>query len=123
MRAYVLLYDSDCRLCSFAARIVRVSDIGGRVRALPIRGREAALLLDRLPRERWLESMHVVDPEGTLRSAGDALISLVEPLAGRGFREVFERSPRLTRLAHVAYASLAKVRGVAASSASPRAST
>ena len=66
----VLLYDADCRLCRFAARVVAPLD---RRRSLALLGLEDASadpLLEDVPQEERSSSLRLVLPDGRMLSAG-----------------------------------------------------
>ena len=74
-----LLYDADCGVCKFIlARILELDR--GRHRPLALQDPRAAELLPGLTEEQRMQSFHIVDPDGTVRSAGDGLAALLPPL-------------------------------------------
>jgi predicted DCC family thiol-disulfide oxidoreductase YuxK len=76
-----LLYDADCGLCKFIlARILEVDR--GRYRPLALQDPRAAELLPGLGEEERLQSFHIVEPDGTVHSAGEGLAELI-PLLDR----------------------------------------
>ena len=81
-----LLYDADCGLCKFVVARVLELDRAHRFRPLALQDPRAAELLPGMSEEERLQSFHLVEPDGTVRSAGDGLAALFPPL---------ERSPRL----------------------------
>jgi predicted DCC family thiol-disulfide oxidoreductase YuxK len=76
----VLLYDSGCRLCRFAARLVASADRRGRVGLLPLEDDAAEPLVAELPEQERLASWHLVRPGGRIASRGAAGIELLEAL-------------------------------------------
>jgi predicted DCC family thiol-disulfide oxidoreductase YuxK len=113
----VLLYDGDCRFCRASARAVAALDRRRSLAILPLDDPLAAELLASVPAERRGESMSVVQPDGWVLSAGDALIELTRVLPGgqflasaawrnhelrrlfgRGYRLVADRRALLSRL-------------------------
>jgi predicted DCC family thiol-disulfide oxidoreductase YuxK len=80
----VLLYDGDCRFCRFMARGIEALDRHHGFGFLPFDDELASNLLAPLPGDEWEHSMHLVFPDGSIVSAGDALaeLSQVLPLGG-----------------------------------------
>jgi predicted DCC family thiol-disulfide oxidoreductase YuxK len=76
----VLLYDSGCRLCRFAARVVDSADRRGRIALLPLQDADAAPLVADLPEQERRASWHLVRPGGRIVSRGAAGIELLEAL-------------------------------------------
>jgi predicted DCC family thiol-disulfide oxidoreductase YuxK len=76
----VLLYDGDCRLCRFAARIVDSADRRGRIALLPLADEAADPLLATMPEDERLGSWHLVRTGGRIVSRGAAGIELLEVL-------------------------------------------
>jgi len=76
----VLLYDAECRFCRFAARIIARLDRRQRLAFLPLQDEVAPALLPDLPEERRFASIHVVEPSGERRSAGEALVQIARLL-------------------------------------------
>ncbi|MBA2742421.1 MAG: DUF393 domain-containing protein [Actinobacteria bacterium] len=66
----VLLYDPNCRLCRFAARVVVRLDRGDRLALLPLSSEEAAPLLEPLPETERFSSWRLAEPDGTLSGRG-----------------------------------------------------
>jgi predicted DCC family thiol-disulfide oxidoreductase YuxK len=104
-----VLYDEDCGFCRVSVALVLAWDRRRRLRPAPIQSPEGARLLAGLPEERWLESAHVVDQRGALRSAG----AVAEPVLQRlpGGRPLAWIAGRAPRLAERVYAALAASRG------------
>jgi predicted DCC family thiol-disulfide oxidoreductase YuxK len=86
-----LLYDADCGLCKFAVARVLELDRARRFRPLALQDAKAAALLPGLSEEERMRSFHVVDPDGTVHSAGDGVASVFPPL---------KRAPRLASRAY-----------------------
>ena len=78
----VLLYDGDCRFCRASARAVAALDRRRSFAILPLDDPAAAVLLASVPAEGRSKSMSVVQPDGWVLSAGDALIELTRVLPG-----------------------------------------
>ncbi|MBG88271.1 MAG: hypothetical protein CMO80_15390 [Verrucomicrobiales bacterium] len=58
----ILIYDSDCSLCTFQMKVLTWLDWLERVRLLPIKDPEAKVVAPTLTREDLLEAIHVVTP-------------------------------------------------------------
>ncbi|HYG96426.1 MAG TPA: DCC1-like thiol-disulfide oxidoreductase family protein [Solirubrobacterales bacterium] len=97
MKNWLVLYDGNCGLCKWLLAGLLRLDRDGRLRPVALQRPEAeALLADLEPAER-MESMHLVSPDGTRLSAGDALPPLLRLLrGGRIPAAVAARFPRLT---------------------------
>ena len=65
-----LLYDADCRLCRFAARIVDRLDRHREVALLPLQDPEAEPLLDGLAEAEHLASWRLAREDGSLAGRG-----------------------------------------------------
>lgn len=86
-----LLYDADCGVCKFIlARVIEL-DRRGRYRPLALQHPRAAELLPGLSEEQRMQSFHIVDPDGTVHSAGDGLAELV-PVLDRAPAGLAERA-------------------------------
>ena len=72
-----LLYDADCRVCRFVARVAVRLDRRGRVTYLPLQDSEAMRLLVNLTHEQRMASIHLVEADGQRLSAEAALASLL----------------------------------------------
>ena len=92
-----LLYDRDCGFCRWSLGKVLAWDRHGAIRPIAIQSEEADRLLAGMPEEKRLGSWHLVDGEGTVRSAGDAFPSLFRLLPGGApFAALTSRAPRAT---------------------------
>jgi len=60
---HIILYDSDCPLCTFQMRMVTWLDWFNRVRLLPISEPEASGIAPHLTQEELREAIHCVTPE------------------------------------------------------------
>lgn len=98
---WVVLYDDDCGFCKWSLDKLLAWDRRGRLRAVAIQSDEGQGLLADLPAERRLDSMHLIDPQGELSSAGPALGPLARELpGGRPLGALLERFPRATARAY-----------------------
>ena len=74
-----LIYDADCGVCKFIlARVLELDR--GRYRPLALQDPRAAELLPGLSEEERMRSFHIVEPDGTVHSAGDGLAELIPGL-------------------------------------------
>jgi len=78
-----LLYDGQCRFCRAAAALVRRWS-RGCLAILPFTHPAAESVLEAIPFERRLSSIHVAQPDGTVESGGRAVTTLLETLPGAG---------------------------------------
>ncbi len=93
----LVLYDSDCGFCKWLLSLLLSWDRGGRLRPVALQSAEAEALLDGLSPAERMQSWHLIEPGGTLRSGGEALPVLLSELpAGRLPASAFARFPGLT---------------------------
>jgi predicted DCC family thiol-disulfide oxidoreductase YuxK len=94
---WTLLYDADCRFCTWSLHQVLRWDRRSRLRPVALQEPEAdGLLADLAPAER-MESWHLVSPAGARWSGGAAAAPLARLLpGGRVPAALFARFPRLT---------------------------
>jgi predicted DCC family thiol-disulfide oxidoreductase YuxK len=76
----VVLYDADCRLCRFAARVVVRLDRGRSLALLGLEDDAAEPLLEDVTEEERRASLRLVLPGGPLLSAGAATLGVLEEL-------------------------------------------
>jgi predicted DCC family thiol-disulfide oxidoreductase YuxK len=108
----VLFYDGDCRFCRATARAVAALDRHHSLAMLPFDDPVAEALLASIPPDRRGESIHVVQPDGWVLSAGDALIELTRVLPGGGLlASAAWRNDGLRRLFGRGYQLVADRRG------------
>ncbi len=92
-----MLYDGDCGLCKWLLAGLLRLDTAGCLRPIALQLPEAEALLADLDPAEWMVSMHLVSPDGTRLSGGDALPPLLKLLrGGRIPAAVAARFPRLT---------------------------
>jgi predicted DCC family thiol-disulfide oxidoreductase YuxK len=97
----VVLYDEDCGFCKWSLDKILAWDRHRRLRPLPIQSEEGEHLLAPVPRDLWLESWHLVEPSGEVRSAGDATAPLAALLpGGRPLASLFRTFPGITNRAY-----------------------
>ena len=65
-RHHVVLYDSDCPLCTFQMKSLTWLDWLDRVRFVPISSEQAGRIAPTLTREDLMEAIHCVTPEGRI---------------------------------------------------------
>jgi predicted DCC family thiol-disulfide oxidoreductase YuxK len=76
----VLLYDAECRLCRFAARIVACLDRRRSLALLGLRDAPADWLLEDISEDDRGSSLRLVLPDGRVLSAGAAALGVLERL-------------------------------------------
>lgn len=112
-----VLYDEDCGFCKWSLDKILAWDRHERLRPVPIQSEEGQRLLGSVPEELRLDSFHVVERSGTVRSAGAAgpplldLLPAGKPLAAltralpspteRAYRAVANNRDRLARLLRI----------------------
>ncbi|HEY7588428.1 MAG TPA: DCC1-like thiol-disulfide oxidoreductase family protein [Thermoplasmata archaeon] len=107
---YVLLYDGECRVCTALARGVKSLDMRRRIQTRSLQ--EAQGLLPTGLGPRFLESMHVVTPEGRLATGPAAIPAMLAGLAGAPYLEfLLNRSRGVRRVTQRLYDALGEVRG------------
>ena len=82
MEKATVLYDADCGFCRSSLALILAWDRQRRLRPLALQDPEAERLLADLSPEDRMASWHLVSPDGTVRSAGDALEALFGLLPG-----------------------------------------
>lgn len=112
----VLLYDDECKFCRASAALVRAWDHREALDLLPLSDRRATSLLAPMTPAQQMRSIHVVEPDGSISSAGSAVIALCRDLPGVAWipRTVASR-PLLGTLIGRAYTAIAAARGALAS--------
>jgi predicted DCC family thiol-disulfide oxidoreductase YuxK len=100
MRA-TLLYDRDCGFCRWCLGKVLAWDRRRSLRPVAIQSEEGDRLLAGMPEQERLASWHLVDADGTVRSAGAAFPALFRLLpGGAAFAALTSRAPRVTDRAY-----------------------
>lgn len=108
----VLLYDDGCRFCRACVALMARWDRAGRMALLPWSEPLAREWMAALPAATRDRSMHVQEPEGPLRSGGDALIAVLAALPGSGWlARLAERVGPLRGTLAWGYALVARNRG------------
>jgi predicted DCC family thiol-disulfide oxidoreductase YuxK len=97
MSATTLLYDSDCGFCRWSLGKVLACDRRGRLRPISLQSKEAERLLAGMDEQRRMGSWHLVDPDGTVHSAGAGIAPLLRLLpGGRPLAALAARTPAAT---------------------------
>jgi predicted DCC family thiol-disulfide oxidoreductase YuxK len=96
-----VLFDEDCGLCRWAAERLRRWDRAGTLRFVGLGSAEADALLPELsPADRWA-SWHLVEADGSVRSAGAAVAPVLGRLpGGRPLAALAGRFPGTTERAY-----------------------
>jgi predicted DCC family thiol-disulfide oxidoreductase YuxK len=78
----VVLYDAECGFCRWALGVLLRWDRRGRLRPVALQDPEASTLLPGMDERERMGSLHVVDGQGRVASAGAALVALARGLPG-----------------------------------------
>lgn len=109
---FVLLFDSDCGICSFFARAVKLIDLGGRIEAVPLSAPRADPWFAHASKEDRFGSFHVVRPSGERTSRGRALVALIGALPlGAGLARFVSAMPSAIGAAERLYDLVVRYRG------------
>jgi len=101
MAQATLLYDRDCGFCRWSLGKVLAWDRRGTLRPVAIQSEEGGRLLAGMAEERRTASWHLVESDGTVRSAGSAFPALFRQLPGGGpFAALTSRAPSATDRAY-----------------------
>jgi predicted DCC family thiol-disulfide oxidoreductase YuxK len=110
----VLVFDGECELCvGWARRWQRAG--GGNLECIPFQRADVAVRFPRLSSERLAQSVHLIEPDGTIRRGAEAVLH--RPGGGRlrcWLRRIYERSPAFARAAEACYRFMARHRRAAA---------
>ncbi len=69
----ILLYDSDCPLCTFQSRFLEWLDWRKAVEMVPLRDERAASIAPDITRENLLEAIHCITPDGRIYRGARAI--------------------------------------------------
>ena len=69
---HIVLYDSDCPLCTFQMKLLTWLDWLNKVRLVPIKDPLAAEVAPQLTREDLSEAIHCITPEGDIHRGARA---------------------------------------------------
>jgi predicted DCC family thiol-disulfide oxidoreductase YuxK len=101
MATVTLLYDRDCGFCRWCLGKVLAWDRRRAFRPVAIQSEEADRLLQGMPPDERLNSWHLVDADGEVRSAGAAFPGLLRRLPGGSpLAALTVRAPRATDRAY-----------------------
>ena len=96
-RRWIVAYDGECGFCMWLLSGLLRWDSDRLLRAIPLQGAEAGGLLADLEEAERLASWHLISPDGTRRSGGDAIAPLLRLLpGGRLPAAAFARFPAAT---------------------------
>ncbi len=108
----VLLYDDHCKFCRASAALVQAWDREQRLDFLPLSDPLAASLLAPMAEDERMQSIHVVQPDGSITSAGDAFLSLCALLpAASWLANASESAEPVASATKAIYLGVAKIRG------------
>ena len=109
----VLFYDQDCRFCRASARAIEFLDRKHLFALLPFSDPAADELLSQVEPADRERSIHVVEPDGWVVSAGDALIELTRVLPAGGYiADAVWREAPLRRIFRWGYQAVADNRSI-----------
>ncbi|MEX2578094.1 MAG: DUF393 domain-containing protein [Verrucomicrobiales bacterium] len=69
---HILLYDSDCPMCTFQSRLLGWMDWLDRVEMVPLKDPRTAAIAPDITREDLLEAIHCVTPAGEIHRGARA---------------------------------------------------
>jgi len=104
----IVLYDGDCGFCRSSLALILAWDRDQRLRPVALQDPEADRLLAGLSPEERMASWHLVDADGTVHSAGDAIEGLFRLLPGGGGPSTLAR--RFPSIARLGYRQVADLR-------------
>jgi predicted DCC family thiol-disulfide oxidoreductase YuxK len=79
-KGFILLYDSDCGVCSRFKKMVELLDWDRRIDYLSLTDLKTNEILSHIPKELRLSSSHLVLPDGSVLTGSDYLSELFEIL-------------------------------------------
>jgi predicted DCC family thiol-disulfide oxidoreductase YuxK len=82
MEPHLILYDEDCGFCRWSLSKILEWDRGKRLRPVGLQSEEADEYLGDMHHGRKMASWHLVEPDGTVWSAGAAAVPLFKLLPG-----------------------------------------
>lgn len=107
---HILLFDSDCPLCTFQSRLLSWMDWLDLVEMVPLRDPRAATIAPGITREDLLEAIHCITPTGEIHRGARAIrflgmrIPLLVPTA------LFLWIPGVIKIAEIVYAFVSRHR-------------
>ena len=97
----IVLYDADCGFCAVVVAILLTWDQAKRLDPVRIQSTRGEELLMDVPHQDRLESWHLVDDTGVVRSGGAAVPMVLAALPGGApIAHVVSRFPRTTSRAY-----------------------
>lgn len=109
----VLVFDGECEFClGWARRWARAS--GGNLECIPFQRADVAARFAQLSPERLAQSVHLIEPDGTMRQGAEAVLH--RPGGGHGrrwLRQLCKCSPAFARMAEACYRFVANHRRAA----------
>lgn len=70
---HVLLFDSDCPMCTFQSRSLDWMDWANRVEMIPLKDPRAGEIAPGIGREDLLEAIHCITPDGDIHRGARAI--------------------------------------------------
>lgn len=105
-----LLFDGDCRICTFLAHAVDFVDVRRRICIRPIQ--ESRELLKAKPEDEILDAMHAVSADGRVTTAHEAVLTILAALLdGSRLEDLLRGSPLVVAFSEWAYGFLVDFRG------------
>lgn len=107
---HILLFDSDCPLCTFQSRLLEWLDWRSVVEMVPLSDPRTAVIAPGITRENLLEAIHCVTPAGDIHRGARAIrflglrIPLLLPVG------LFLWIPGVIQIAEVVYAFVSRHR-------------
>jgi predicted DCC family thiol-disulfide oxidoreductase YuxK len=107
---HILLFDSDCPLCTFQSRLLSWMDWFNVVEMVPLNDARAAAIAPGITREDLLEAIHCITPTGEIHRGARAIrflgmrIPLLVPTG------LFLWIPGVIKIAEIVYAFISKHR-------------
>jgi predicted DCC family thiol-disulfide oxidoreductase YuxK len=111
----VVLFDEDCAFCRWTAGQLARLDRRRRLLLMPLQDAPGAPDLARIAATHALQkSLHVVSPNGSVRTGGDALIEIFRLLPGGRLVALWAALPGSRAVADVVYGAAARNRAALA---------
>ena len=107
---HILLFDSDCPLCTFQSRLLSWLDWFGVVEMVPLKDPRTSQIAPEITREDLLEAIHCITPQGRIYRGARAIrflgvrIPLLLPMG------LFLWIPGVIQIAEMVYAFVSKHR-------------
>ena len=107
----LFLYDGECRFCRASARLIARLDKAGRFSFLPQHDERAGRFVALVPDTERFKSFHVIDPDGSTHSRGDATVVMLATLRPTSLLGKLLRTLRAGRVVTILYQVVASNRG------------